>query len=86
MVTCLRCNNETRTTALVDSSGQEILVAGTMSTEAQRIAAQVCTACGFIQLFAPQPIHEGERANAAAQTEPVTLGELLGEQPGVPTA
>lgn len=66
MIRCSKCDNETRTTKLVTAMG-EIMVAGTIGTDPQPISAQVCSACGFIELYAPQvfeqPSHDvSERA------------------------
>lgn len=85
MIVCLRCENDTRTTALVTADGRELLVAGTLATDPQPISAQVCSACGFIQLFAPQPIGNGTMALESEERVPVTLGELVGE-PTTPAA
>jgi NMD protein affecting ribosome stability and mRNA decay len=84
MILCLRCGNETRTTAVVTSDGRELVVAGTIARDPQPISAEVCSACGFVQLFAPQPFQEGQQLTEAAR-EPVTLGELVGE-PSPPVA
>ena len=55
MIRCSRCENDTRTSELITAQGP-VMVAGTLGTEPQPVIAQVCTACGFIQLFAPHPI------------------------------
>jgi hypothetical protein len=85
MIICLRCENDTRTSALVTADGRELLVAGTIGTDPQPISAQVCTACGFIQLFAPQPTGDSLTMREAAQAQPVTLEDLVGE-PTTPAA
>jgi hypothetical protein len=82
MVMCLRCNNETRTTAIVTAGGQELMVAGTVGRDPEPLSAQVCTACGFVQLFAPQQLNDSVAA-AEETREPSLLGELLGERPTV---
>lgn len=79
MIMCLRCDNETRTTAVVTEAGEALAVAGTISRDPQPLSANVCVACGFVQLFAPQPIGDTiaeERAEEAPQ--PVTIGDLVG--------
>jgi hypothetical protein len=69
MIRCSRCDNETRTSELVTAQGP-VMVAGTLGTEPQPVIAQVCTACGFIQLFAPQPTSSPAReANRAEHPE-----------------
>ncbi|HEU5087579.1 MAG TPA: hypothetical protein VFT99_09045 [Roseiflexaceae bacterium] len=73
MISCLRCENETRTSELVTAQGP-VMVAGTLGTEPQPVIAQVCTACGFIQLFAPHPTttparERAEQAEAEAVEE-----------------
>ena len=70
MIRCAKCDNDTRTSSLVTAAG-EVLVSGTISADPQPIIAQVCTACGYIELYAPQPISRPE--TAAAQEEPVVL-------------
>jgi hypothetical protein len=53
------------------------MLAGTLTAEPQPIVAQVCTACGYIELYAPQPINAPETV-AAQQVllEPQAAGEL----------
>jgi predicted nucleic-acid-binding Zn-ribbon protein len=61
MIRCPKCDNDTRTSALVTAVG-EVLLAGTISADPQPIIAQVCTACGYIELYAPQPLSHSETA------------------------
>ena len=53
MVLCSKCNNETRTASLLSPMG-EITVSGPGGSEPLPISAQVCVACGHIDLYAPQ--------------------------------
>jgi predicted nucleic-acid-binding Zn-ribbon protein len=73
MISCPKCDNDTRTSALVTAAG-EVLLAGTISADPQPIIAQVCTACGYIELYAPQPLHHAERA---MEREKATLPETV---------
>jgi predicted nucleic-acid-binding Zn-ribbon protein len=59
MIRCPKCDNDTRTSGLVTAAG-EVLLAGTLSADPQPIIAQVCTACGYIELYAPQPLSQTE--------------------------
>jgi predicted nucleic-acid-binding Zn-ribbon protein len=68
MIRCAKCDNETRTSGLVTVGG-DVLLSGTISADPQPIVAQVCTACGYIELYAPQPI---SRAEVVMQDEYVT--------------
>lgn len=54
MIRCPRCDNDTRTSELVTPQGP-VMLAGTLGTQPIPVIAQVCTACGHIELFAPQP-------------------------------
>jgi len=73
MIQCAKCDNDTRTSGLVTAMG-EVLLAGTLSADPQPIVAQVCTACGYIELYAPQPLSrvEATQAEETAAREPVT--------------
>ena len=82
MIQCAKCGNDTRTSNLVTAQG-EVMVAGTIGTESQPIIAQVCTACGYIELYAPQPVSRSETVQRRKQLEP--LGESIPEAP-IPTA
>jgi predicted nucleic-acid-binding Zn-ribbon protein len=70
MIRCPKCDNDTRTSGLVTAAG-EVLLAGTISADPQPIIAQVCTACGYIELYAPQPISHPE--TVTEREEPVIL-------------
>ena len=50
MIRCPKCDNDTRTSSLITGAG-EVLLAGTISADPQPIIAQVCTACGYIELY-----------------------------------
>jgi predicted nucleic-acid-binding Zn-ribbon protein len=63
MIQCAKCGNDTRTSSLVTAHGP-VMVAGTIATDPEPVVAQVCTACGYIELYAPQPIHYQEAAHA----------------------
>lgn len=65
MLRCAKCDNDTRTSALVTENGG-VMLAGTIGTDPQPIIAQVCTACGYIELYAPQPYTQPETAQAHA--------------------
>lgn len=67
MIRCAKCDNDTRTSGLVTAGGA-VLLAGTISADPQPIIAQVCTACGYIELYAPQPLSRTE--TAAEREEP----------------
>ena len=69
MIRCPKCDNETRTSALVTAQG-EVMLAGTIGTDPQRILAQVCTACGYIELYAPQPLNQPERSARSEKARP----------------
>jgi predicted nucleic-acid-binding Zn-ribbon protein len=66
MIKCAKCDNDTRTSNLVTAQG-EVMIGGTIGTDPQPILAQVCTACGYIELYAPQPINRPEAAKAAEE-------------------
>ena len=82
MILCPKCDNETRTSALVTAQG-EVMLAGTIGTDPQRILAQVCTACGYIELYAPQTLDQPERS--ARSEERARREPAMAEAP-VPTA
>ena len=65
MIRCPKCDNDTRTSNLVTAVG-EVLLAGTIGSDPQPIIAQVCTACGYIELYAPQPLSHSEAATHEA--------------------
>lgn len=72
MIRCAKCDNDTRTSGLVTAAG-EVLLTGTLSTDPQPIIAQVCTACGYIELYAPQPLSHTQEIRAE---EPVVAETL----------
>ncbi|MBC8162780.1 MAG: hypothetical protein H7Z42_16335 [Roseiflexaceae bacterium] len=67
MIRCAKCDNDTRTTTLVTAMG-DVMVAGTIATDPQPISAQVCSACGYIELYAPQPFEQPEKSATQAAT------------------
>jgi predicted nucleic-acid-binding Zn-ribbon protein len=69
MMICAKCGNTTRTSALVTAAGP-VMLAGTLNTDQQPIEAQVCTACGYIELYAPQPIGETQFEKREVLEEP----------------
>ncbi|GIV96474.1 MAG: hypothetical protein KatS3mg057_1131 [Herpetosiphonaceae bacterium] len=73
MIECTKCGNETRTTHLETPQG-EVMLAGTLSADPLPILAYVCTACGYIELYAPQPM---SRPETAAQAEAPTETEMM---------
>lgn len=81
MVQCTKCGNETRTASLLVPMG-EVLVSGPGGSEPLPISAQVCVACGHIDLYAPQTFEQPKRV---VEEEPVPLEEA---QPAanIPTA
>ena len=76
MIRCPKCDNATRTSSLVTPAG-EVLLAGTIGADPQPIIAQVCTACGFIELYAPQPLSRGEAVASRAERAPVESADAL---------
>jgi predicted nucleic-acid-binding Zn-ribbon protein len=81
MIRCAKCDNDTRTSALVTAQG-DVMLAGTIGTDPQPILAQVCAACGYIELYAPQPLSQPEATKERVEL-PETVG--VGEAP-VPAA
>ncbi len=75
MIQCAKCGNDTRTTTLITAMG-EVMVAGTISADPQPVIAQVCTACGYIELYAPQPTSRPLDVALASEDEllPATNG------------
>jgi len=63
MIRCPKCENDTRTSSLMTAQG-EVMLAGTLSTDPQPILAQVCTACGYIELYAPLQLDQPETSRA----------------------
>lgn len=81
MIQCAKCGNDTRTSTLITAMG-EVMVAGTIGTDPQPVSAQVCTACGYIELYAPQPFNRPVKAAEAAV--PLADDELVPETNGTP--
>ena len=75
LIQCPRCGNETRTAQLLSPLGK-ITVSGPAGSNPLPISAQVCVACGHIDLYAPQSFDLPEQQKHA---EPVTLPDMLGE-------
>jgi len=61
MIRCPKCDNDTRTSSLVTAQG-EVMLSGTLGTDPQPIIAQACTACGYIELYAPMQIDQPQKA------------------------
>lgn len=72
MIKCPKCDNDTRTSELVTEHGG-VMLAGTIGTDPQPILAQVCTACGYIELYAPQPFARPEVAKTSEEL-PISEG------------
>lgn len=68
MITCTRCGNETWASELVTPSGP-VMLAGPRGTAPQPVAARVCTACGYIELYGPQPILDQAAVAEAARAQ-----------------
>jgi predicted nucleic-acid-binding Zn-ribbon protein len=81
MIRCAKCDNDTRTSGLVTAAG-EVLLAGTIGSDPQPIVAQVCTACGYIELYAPQPL---SRSETVAQSKELSAAETTASTP-IPAA
>lgn len=75
MIRCPKCDNDTRTSSLVTAQG-EVMLAGTIGTNPRPILAQVCTACGYIELYAPLQLGQPEKSRAAEE-EPVAAPEVI---------
>jgi predicted nucleic-acid-binding Zn-ribbon protein len=63
MISCPKCDNDTRTSGLVTAQG-DVMLAGTIGTDPRPILAQVCTACGYIELYAPLTLEQPEASRA----------------------
>jgi predicted nucleic-acid-binding Zn-ribbon protein len=71
MIMCAKCDNETRAAELVTAQGP-VMLSGPQGSAPQPILAQACTACGYIELYGPQPIVDlAERREAALEPTPV---------------
>ncbi len=82
-IQCNKCGNETRTAKLLTPMG-EVTVSGPAGSDALPISAQVCVACGHIDLYAPQsfelPDHQQQE-----QTAPHAMPVIGDEAPlGLP--
>jgi len=74
LISCPKCDNDTRTSGLVTAQG-DVMLAGTIGTDPRPILAQVCTACGYIELYAPLGLDQPEtrvQESVAAAPEMVT--------------
>jgi hypothetical protein len=71
MIRCSRCDNETWATQLVTEHGP-VMLAGPRGSAPQPVSAQVCVACGHIELYGPQPVvDEAAVTESTAAAEPV---------------
>jgi predicted nucleic-acid-binding Zn-ribbon protein len=75
MISCPKCENDTRTSGLVTSQG-DVMLAGTIGTDPRPILAQVCTACGYIELYAPLTLEQPE-VSQAEERLPNTAPEMV---------
>jgi predicted nucleic-acid-binding Zn-ribbon protein len=78
---CPKCTNDMMTSALVTQLGGEIMVAGTLATGPRPLSAQVCSACGYTELYAAQ-FTEDVRQAQASEAQPI----LEPSHEGVPAA
>jgi predicted nucleic-acid-binding Zn-ribbon protein len=76
MIRCPKCDNDTRTSSLITAQG-EVMLAGTIGTDPQPIMAQACTACGYIELYAPIPLDQPQRASEEQEVVPLPAGEAI---------
>lgn len=72
MIRCPRCDNETRTSELVTQQGT-VMLAGTLGSHPVPVIAQVCVACGHIELFAPQPSSQPKLRHSDHVLEPLPV-------------
>ena len=79
MIRCVRCDNETWARELVTANGP-VMLAGPRGSQPQPISAHVCTACGHIELYGPQPISDGVAAD-----EKTTAPAEVATAPAAPT-
>jgi predicted nucleic-acid-binding Zn-ribbon protein len=75
MISCPKCDNDTRTSGLVTAQG-DVMLAGTIGTDPRPILAQVCTACGYIELYAPLMLDQPE-AGQAEESIPNSAPEMV---------
>jgi hypothetical protein len=52
------------------------MLAGTIGTDPRPILAQVCTACGYIELYAPLQLDQPE-ISRAAEEQPIAVPEAV---------
>ncbi len=78
MITCPKCSNDTQTSGLVTAQG-EVMLAGTIAKPPRPILAQVCSACGYIELYAPLMLDQPEQAAAEAQAPAEAPAPALGD-------
>lgn len=67
---CPKCTNDMATSALVTPLGGQIAVAGTLATGPRPLSAQVCSACGYTELYAAQWTEDVREAQAVDQAVP----------------
>ena len=72
MIRCPRCDNETRTSELITQQGT-VMLAGTLGSQPVPVIAQVCTACGHIELFAPQPSSQPKARHSEHAIDPALV-------------
>ncbi|WP_124033391.1 hypothetical protein [Herpetosiphon llansteffanensis] len=72
---CPKCTNAMTTSALVTSDGVEIMVLGTLASGHRPLSAQVCSACGYTELYAAQWTEEIQQARESAvlEAEPIAV-------------
>ena len=75
MISCPKCGNDTRTSGLVTAQG-DVMLAGTIGTGPRPILAQVCTACGYIELYAPLTLEQPE-VGQAEESIPNSAPEMV---------
>lgn len=81
---CPKCTNDMATSALVTPLGAQVMVAGTIATGPRPLSAQVCTACGYTELYAAQWTEELREARAAHEEPQVE--SALAPAPALPDA
>lgn len=80
---CPKCTNDMATSALITPLGAQVMVAGTLATGPRPLSAQVCSACGYTELYAAQWTEDVRQA----QAEAAELTPLVETSPeGVPAA
>ena len=76
MITCPKCSNDTQTSSLISAQGP-VMLAGTIGTDPRPILAQVCSACGYIELYAPLMLDQPEHTRAELATPPAEMTEAI---------